>query len=535
MAVNNNHEPTMKDVRWKRDLDGYISPTYYSYKKYYNLLNDPIVSRVAVSVEEAIRAHSWKIKVPTNEKAEEWINEVISDLYDDAIGKIIECTYIGFKIAEVYYEKDEDYKYLPKLNFLYPDGLRIKVDDFGRYEGVKQNLSGQTLDAEESIIWSYGVAAEDLYGRGNLQKIYPTMQFYTDILNNLVSQAKRHVYPITIVALESTGIGSESTYAKVMQQLSTLVENDSSILAMSLDPNQSKGLQLETIQPVAGGIDEVRRTYDDMIRRIIAGMLGTQKLFYSSQEDGGSYSLTQTQMAEFDRVIKGMWRTFKPGLEILIERTLWLNYRIDEFELDIEYVDEMSLASARESINELIKTYPSYAERVDFDAVASRADIPVRTEDDKFEIYPNDETKVDEEVSKSKDTFEVDKKEAKKLSHINQKLGSLANKIELRIVKDPIKEEVIKLALKLIEDTDNVYKQLYNTDELPKVDRDYTSYANGIYSIYESKLAEMEFYDAEIDNYPVEKERKKQVDALARNIGKMASIRWSDLVLAMED
>ncbi|MCP4541590.1 MAG: hypothetical protein GY832_31040 [Chloroflexi bacterium] len=519
--------------------NGYIAPQYASWSSYRAILSDPIVSRTVASVMEAVRAHTYRIIVPDNEAAEEWIKEAIDDIYDDIIGKIFQCVLFGFQVAEVYWKADEDEYDRPQLLFVNPDGIQLKIDDQGNYDGCKQGWgyqnAGAVLDADESICWSYGVGSVDITGSGNLHKVLDDVISMTELYEHLVDIAKHHNLPIVFGGIPSSGQGEKTAYNKFLAKMSDQPNNAPMWYFTELTPENEQEMQIEVISPIKGAMTEIQSVADDLRRRIIAGLLGSQKLFFNSSEDGGSYSLTQTQMAEFDRVIKGLWRTFLPGLNLLIERALWRNFRIRDFTLDIEYVDEVSLAAARDLVKQ-IASWDSVKGIIDTEAVLSVADVPVVPEDERVETPEIDE-KVEnptgERAEKAKSaSIGKDTKAANKAARVNQMLRRLSDPAEAKVRNSP--DKAVAQGLELVKATDALWKQ--KNGELPETKRDYAKTAAGFVKIYKGKLTESKIYAKMSADGDVPYDKKTQIGNitrnLAKNIGKMATLRWNDLVKA---
>jgi len=517
--------------------DGYIAPQHASWSSYRAILSDPIVSRTVASVMEAVRAHTYRIIVPENEIAEAWITEATDDIYDSVIGKIFQCVLFGFQIAEIYWVEDDDEYERPQLLFVNPDGIQLKIDEQGNYDGCKQGwgyqAKGAVLDADESICWSYGVGSVDITGSGNLHKVLDDVISMTELYEHLIEIAKHHNLPIVIGGIPSAGVGDDSAHADFLSQISKFPGQDIKWAMAALTPEQTQAMQIEVISPIKGAMTEIQSVADDLRRRIIAGLLGSQKLFFNSSEDGGSYSLTQTQMAEFDRVIKGLWRTFLPGLNLLIERALWRNFRIKEFTLDIEYVDEVSLAAARDLVKDIVN-WDSVKGIIDTEAVLSVADVPVLPEDERVEPAEIEvENPTGERADKAKSaSIGKDTEAANKASRVNKMLRQLSNPVEARVRKDP--DKAVAQGLLLVEQTDALWKQ--KNGALPETKRDYGKYAAGIEKIYKDKLTHSRFYAKVSADGDVPYDKKTQTDNitknLAKNIGKMATLRWNDLVKA---
>lgn len=348
-------------VLWKQD--GYITKKFnnYSYYQLRTLFKVPLIYRCANGIIQNLLAHDWTIEC-SNSRAEKWINQAFAPIMENIVSNSSACYYYGFQVGEVYFTKYKDNKWHPRVKFPFPDYIEIKMDELNEYGGFRQKYTKNIeVDADNSILWTFGSGVgthNNPYGSGILDVVYSSAKNYISIMNKILLMADRQNWPVTILDVPGTGTNQDSLndFAK---ELANLPYKDIPFCAFkNYDPENS--IKPVVISPEKGAIEGSLKAADQYLRDIALGMLVSLRTFYNSPNDGGSYSLTQIQQTEFDRVVKGLWRTIKPGIDKIIKKTLKINFGLsasNNFEFNIEHHDEITRTAARDLFNSVIKDF----------------------------------------------------------------------------------------------------------------------------------------------------------------------------------
>ena len=347
---------------WKEN--GYINKNYndYSYYQLRSVLKIPIVYRSAMAILQTILSQNFRITC-TNSRAEKWINNAIEPVWEKIITGASGCYWYGFQVGELYYHKGQNGKYYPKIKFPFPDYIEVRLNDNNDYIGFRQRSQKRTIevDGENSVLWTFGVGIHgNPYGYGILDSIYKSATNYSRILDKVLLMADRQNWPVTIIDVPGDGANSDSI-DDFVKDLANLPYKDIPFSAFK-NYSMDRKVEIFSVAPQTGAIQESLKAADQYLRDIGSGMLVSLRTFYNSPNDGGSYNLVSVQQSEFDRIVRGMWRVITPGIEKIIKRTLEINFgktASENFELDIEYFDEVTRLAARDILSDTIQSIQS--------------------------------------------------------------------------------------------------------------------------------------------------------------------------------
>lgn len=359
-----------------RDRDGYVLPSRsYTISQMRALIRDPLVYRAIVGVEQAVSSHDWHIEVPGKASAEEMVNLMFGLLWEKLVRGALRSVWYGSQVMELYFPLVEDGYYWPSISVPPMDYVVLRTDDNGNYAGFKQTVRGLDdvrVDRDYSTLFSWCAVGNDLYGLGALETVYPYVINAGTVNDQIETMAERQNWPMGIIGVPGDGRSSDAGRKAFADDIAALPSKEIPILSyMQYSGNP---VTLNTVQPVQGAIQDALKAVDVWRREIALGLLVSLRTFYNSPMDGGSYSLTQVQQSEFDRIVEGIWRGLMPGITEIISRVLEANWGSCEFELQLEHTDDLSLENARQTLQGLLD---QAAPHIDIPALVEQVGLPL--------------------------------------------------------------------------------------------------------------------------------------------------------------
>jgi hypothetical protein len=170
-------------VRHPYPTRGYSVPPSPGITTWRRMRGNPTIAltRVIATSPILLQGLSITVKDDAQGNAVKYVQDYIKPLASKFINDLLLSLDYGFSAFEKVFDIQDGYVVYKKLKYLDPAMTVLEQDDYGNFIGVKQGTI--TLSPDESILYTYGKEADNLYGNPRAENVRLAWSQWMDLVD----------------------------------------------------------------------------------------------------------------------------------------------------------------------------------------------------------------------------------------------------------------------------------------------------------------------------------------------------------------
>lgn len=290
-----------------------FNPDDFDLSVYDTMLKDGQVNAGITMIKLSATAKGYTVigDDPETKKYADFINEnfeLIRGNIEDVIGEMLTALEYGYSCTEKVMEYRDGKIVLRKLKTLNPHTVRVKTDQFGDIEYVKQRIGSKTIKipANKVIWYAYDKRFGNQYGQSALRTAYKHW-FIKDKMYRFANIAyERYGTPLLVGKVQD---------AKEVGKMRDLLKKINGMTGLAISGT-------DAVEAIQGSNADFVGYIEHHDRKIMESMLVPPMLLGLSRGQSGSYALSGNQFDIFMIRLEALQRDIKALIEEEVIRPL---------------------------------------------------------------------------------------------------------------------------------------------------------------------------------------------------------------------